>query len=208
MDRRKSFSWFVVIAATLTLCATALGQRNGLQEKTMNYGGEWWLSRSSIEQRGYLNGDADCDTSQLNGKLGSVPPEEKVQAFVNQFYEDPTHWPVPVFRVIRRFDSSDGTSHQVPSGGENWRESHGYWDGLWWKGGTIAKLSQLGYVEGFLACYEGEAHSPRGTFSKSPAQYASLISGWYDRTGKEDAKIADVLFRFRDQEQQPKPDGK
>jgi hypothetical protein len=106
---------------------------------------------------------------------------------------------VPVFRVIRRFDSSDATSHEAPSGGESWSESHGYWDGLWWKGGTIAKLSQLGYVEGFLACYEGEAHNPRGTFSKSPAEYASLISDWYKRTGKEDAKIGDVLFKFRDQ---------
>ncbi|MGH9352861.1 MAG: hypothetical protein ACRD2G_11990 [Terriglobia bacterium] len=116
---------------------------------------------------------------------------------------------MPVFRVIRMFDSRNAASHAVgPSGGESWNESHGYWDGLWWKGGTIAKLSQLGYVEGYLACYQGEAHSPKGTFSKAPSQYVSLISDWYKSTGKEDAKIADVLFRFRDHAQSPKPGSK
>lgn len=193
------FCWFVLVTFTLTLCAPALGQRSQNEENTMNYGGEWWLSRSSIEQRGYINGDADCYTSQLNGNLKSVAPTEKVEAFVNQFYEDPTHWALPVSRVIRTFYSRDAASHEATStGGERWNGPHGYWDGLWWKGGTIVRLTQLGYVEGYLECYQNEAHSPRGTFSKFPADYVSLISDWY-RTGNEDAKIADVLFRFRDQ---------
>jgi len=108
MDR-KSFSWPVVIVAVLILCTPTLGQRSGPEEKTMSYGGEWWLSRSSIEQRGYINGDADCYTSELKGELKNVPPAEKVQAFVNHFYEDPTHWSVPVFRVIRMFNSRRGS---------------------------------------------------------------------------------------------------
>jgi len=206
---RMKFCRLVLMTFTLTLCAAALGQQNRLEEKPMNYGGEWWLSRSSIEQRGYINGDADCHTSEHKGELKSVASAEKVQAFVNQFYEDPTRWSVPVFRVIRTFDSRHVASHEASSPkGESWNEPHGYWDGLWWKGGTIPRLTQLGYVEGYLACYDGEAHTPGGTLSKPPAQYVSLISGWYKRTGKEDAKIADVLFKFRDQEQRSKPESK
>jgi len=107
------------------------------------------------------------------------------------------------------FDSRNAALHETgPSGGESWNETHGYWDGLWWKGGTTAKLSQLGYVEGYLACYRGEAHSPRGSFSKSPSQYVSLITGWYKSSGKEDAKIADVLFKFRDDARSSKPESK
>jgi hypothetical protein len=202
MDR-KSFSWLVVMAATLTLCVPVLGQRSGLDEKAMNYGGKWWLSVASLEQRGYINGDFDCDTWEVGNRSVPNSTAEDVQKFVNEFYVDPPHWPVPVFRVIQTFYSHEAKQADggKPSDGEVRSEPHGYWDGLWWKGaGYPNTLEQLGYVEGYLACYEGEAHSPRGTFSKAPAQYVSLISGWYKRTGKEDAKIADVLFKFRDQE--------
>ena len=209
MVNRKSFRWLVVTITTLIMCGSALGQQGSLKRKTMDYGGKWWLSRSSIEQRGYINGDADCYTSELNGKLEDLASADEVQKFVNQFYEDPPHWSVPLFRVIRMFDSRHAASHQAgkSSDGEVWNEPHGYWDGLWWKGGSIARLSQLGYVEGYLACYQGEAHSPKGTFSKSPSQYVSLITGWYKTTGHESAKIGDVLFKFRDHPQGSKPGG-
>ena len=197
------------MTAALTLCGSAFGQRSGSEDKAMNYGGKWWLSRSSIEQHGYINGDADCYTSELHGELKGLASAEKVQAFVNQFYGDPTHWSVPVFRVIRTFDSRHATPHEPSSSeGEAWNETHGYWDGLWWKGGAIPRLEQLGYVEGYLACYQDEARSPKGTFSKAPSRYVPLISGWYKSTGKEDAKIADVLFKFRDQAQPSKPEDK
>lgn len=198
--------WLVLMSALLSLGGSALCQKSGPQGKPMDYSGEWWLSRSSIEQRGYINGDADCYTSELKGDLKSMPPAEKVQTFVSEFYEGPTRWSVPASRVIRMFGSHPTASHQASSsGGESWNEPHGYWDGLWWKGGTIPRLEQLGYVQGYLACYREEAHSPDGTFSKVPSEYVSLINEWYRSTGKEGAKIADVLFKFRDQAQRSKP---
>jgi hypothetical protein len=204
----RRFFWVVTMAATLALCGSALGQRRGMEKKTMNYGGKWWLSVSALEQRGYINGDFDCDTWELGDESAPNSTAEDVQKFVSQFYEDPPHWSVAVFRVIRMFDShhaGPSKKSRVPDG-EMWSEPHGYWDGLWWKGaGYPNTLEQLGFVEGYLACYQGGAHSPKGTFSKSPAEYVSLISGWYERTGKEDAKIADVLFKFRDNLQNSKP---
>lgn len=209
MDRGK-LCWLVVMTVTLSLCGSALGQQGGLEEKTMNYGGKWWLSVASLEQRGYINGDTDCYIWELGGKARAGSATGDVQAFVNRFYEDPPHWPVPMFRVILMFDTRHAASHKAsPSGGEVWNGPHGYWDGLWWKGaGYPNTLEQLGYVEGYLACYQGEAHSPKGTFSKPPAQYVSLITGWYKTTGREDAKIADVLFKFRDNPQSSKPGSK
>lgn len=205
---RKRFLWIATVVAALTLCCSALGQRNSLEEKSMNYAGKWWLSVSALEQRGYINGAFDCHIWELGEKSAPNSTAEGVQKFVSQFYEDPPHWRVPVFRVMGMFDSrkaGPGKKSGV-SDGEVWSEPHGYWDGLWWKGaGYPNTLEQLGYVEGYLACYVGEAHSPRGTFSKSPVRYVSLISGWYKRTGKEDAKIADVLFKFLDRAHGPKP---
>lgn len=206
MDR-KSLLWVAVIITALVLCTPALGQRSGLEEKTVNYDGKWWLSVSSLEQRGYINGDFDCDTWELADKSAPNSTSEGVQRFVSQFYQDPPNWRAPVFRVIHTFYSRHADPPQKGSrtGGEAWSKPHGYWDGLWWKdAGYPNVLEQLGYVEGYLACYEGEVHSPKGAFSKPPAEYVSLISDWYKRTGKEDAKIADVLFKFRDQAQHAK----
>jgi hypothetical protein len=207
----KRFFWLVIAAGVLTLCGSALGQRSSLEEKTINYRGKWWLSVSALEQRGYINGDFDCDTWEIGNKSAPNSTAEEVQKFVSKFYEDPPHWSVPVFRVIRMFDSRHAgpLKKSEASDGEVWSEPHGYWDGLWWKGaGYPNTLEQSGYLEGYLACYGGEAHSPKGTFSKPPAQYVSLITGWYKRTGKEDTKIADVLFKFRDQEPHSKSESK
>lgn len=207
----KRFFWLVTMASTLILNGSTLGQQRGLEEKTMPYGGKWWLSVSALEQRGYINGEFDCEIWELGNKSAPNSTAEDVQNFVNQFYEDPPHWPVPVSRVIKMFDSRHAgpSKRSGMSKGEVWSKPHGYWDGLWWKdAGYPNTLEQLGYVEGFLTCYQGEGHRRKGIFSKSPAVYVSLISDWYKRTRKEDANITDVLFKFRDQDQHANSESK
>ncbi len=210
MDRTK-FCWLALMTFTMTLCTPVLGQQRRLEEKTRDYAGKWWLSVSALEQRGYINGSFDCDTWELGDKSAPDSTAEGVQRFVSQFFEDPPHWRIPVLRVIQMYDSRHAgpLKKSRTSDGEVWSEPHGYWDGLWWKdAGYPNTLEPLGYVEGYLACYEGEAHSPKGTFSKPPAEYVSLITAWYKRTGKEDTKIADVLFKFRDHAQRSNPSSK
>ena len=207
----RRLSGIVIIATAVALCASARAQRSISAEKTVSYDGKWWLSVSSLEQRGYINGAFDCDTWELGDRSAPNSTAKDVQKFVSQFYEDPPNWHLPVFRVIRTFYSRHAEARQKGSrtGGEAWSGPHGYWDGLWWKGAGYPNiLEQLGYVEGYLACYQGEAPSPKGTFSKSAGQYVSLITGWYKTTGKEDAKIADVLFKFRDHSQPSDPGSK
>ena len=209
----KSFSFlsWATVATVLTLAGSAFSQQIGSRGRAMSYDGKWWLSVSSLEQRGSINRDFDCDTWELGDKLAPNATAKDAQKFVSQFYQDPPNWHLPVFRVIHTFYSRHAEALQKGSraGGETWSEPHGYWDGLWWKGAGYPNiLEQLGYVEGYLACYEGEAHSLKGTFSKPPAEYVSVITDWYKRTGKEDAKIADVLFKFRDQVLHSKPENK
>lgn len=205
MGRKGCCCLLLFMIAALGFCPCASGRRLSLEEKAKSYDGKWWLSVSSLEQLGYINGSFDCDTWELGDRSVPNSTAEEVQKFVRQFYVDPPHWNAPVFRVIQMFESShtEPLKKSGASDGEQWSEPHGYWDGLWWKGaGYPNTLEQLGYIEGYLACYQNEAHSPHGTFSKSPADYVSLIGGWY-RTGNEDAKIANVLYKFRDQLHHP-----
>jgi hypothetical protein len=176
-------------------------QQRPSQPKPAEYGGRWWLSVSSLEQRGFINGSFDCTTWKLGDRRGARDTAEEVQKFANGFYEDPSHWPVPVSRIVEMYDSRHTSSPKQISGAEVWNEPHGYWDGLWWKGaGYPNTLEQRGYVEGYLNCYRFKTNAPTKTFSKSPKEYVVQITDWYRRSGREDAKIADVLFSLSDQE--------
>lgn len=204
---RPGFCGLIFLMATFGLCGLAIGQRGRPQEKTRPYDGRWWLSVASLEQRGYISGTFDCDRWELGDKSAPRSTVGKVQKFVSQFYEDPPHWRTSVFRVIKMSDlhHTDPSKGAREQEGEVWSEPHGYWDGLWWKGaGYPNTLEQVGYVEGYLTCYRTEAHDSKGAFSKSPPEYVSLITNWYRQTRREDAKIADVLFKFCDQEKPPK----
>jgi hypothetical protein len=104
------------------------------------------------------------------------------------------------------------------SDGVNWGRHFGN-DGEAWlalgltRDGYVLVLSKtqdrrLGFVEGYLYCHRHDANNRGGTFSKSARDYVRLINKWYrvnDEAGEIDEKrqrvaIADVLFKFRDQE--------
>jgi len=83
---------------------------------------------------------------------------------------------------------------------EGWRERHGYFDGLWWKGSNPTE--QLGFVEGYTTCHNRELRKAK-PLEFQPANYVQLISAWYTPAGDESVvahhqaeKIADVLLRF------------
>ncbi len=67
---------------------------------------------------------------------------------------------------------------------------------------------QIGFIEGFLACHASPNNNRGGTFPRPAAEYVKSTSNWYrfnSETGDIDEKrqpafIADVLFRFRDQD--------
>ncbi len=188
-----------LMVASAVSCRTEGAQAVKASSNGKKYDGGWWLSVSSAEQSGFLDGLADCYGFELKGKFRYARSAQENQQFVTRFYDDPYRRKLPVFEVF--LQALDHPSEvKRPEGGEVWDEPHGYWDGLWWKGGTEPELalSQKGFVEGYLWCYAEKAHSPRGTFSKSPENYVTLITKWYEETGREEEKIADVLFKLRD----------
>jgi len=190
-----SSKYIIAVLAALLFASIAVCQEG---ERQRAYDGMWWLSQSSAEQFGFLNGLADCYIYEVKVKPRYKRSVQEDQAFVTHFYRDPSQRKIPVFDVWTR--ALEEPSPVERTGGEHWDEPHGYFDMGWWVGGTEPEVSlnQKGFVEGFLWCYVHKVPNPRGTFSKSPEEYVRLITNWYETTQNGDEKIADVLFRFRD----------
>jgi hypothetical protein len=178
------------------------------QKVAVNYDGHWWLSITSGERQGFLDGYYDCYTYEYNGpaRFTTNPPARAIY-FVTQFYEgDPTRLNQAVSDAYYRF--RDRPDDAPAKKDEPMKEPHRNYYGLAWQqmGGVGGKASQLGFVEGYLWCHAHLSQNKGGTYSKSPSEYAALITQWYRYieatneidTKREPAKIADVLFNFRD----------
>jgi hypothetical protein len=81
---------------------------------------------------------------------------------------------------------------------------HGFFDGEYWR--MSPPDHRAGFVEGFLNCYRSLIPT-KNSFSRPALLYAQDISKWYGvsdsdpaviNSQRTDAKIADVLLRFRD----------
>lgn len=171
----------------------------GHEHASAAFDGSWWLSSSSAEQLGFRDGLADCHLWEVKLKLPYDRSAQDDQVFITDFYrKNPRKLGVPVYEVFLK--ASDRPSPLGQSGGEHYDEAHGYWDGVWWKGWNDPErgLSQKGFVEGYLWCYREKSGSRRGTFSQTPDEYVKRITEWYEKTGADESKIADVLFKFRD----------
>lgn len=193
------------LALDLTLAAAAA------QQKThSSYDGHWWLSVTRAERSGFLNGYFDCYTYEYRGPARfTANPPEIAQELVTRFYEgSPSRLSEPVPEVFYRFRDRPG-ERSTATDGQPIKGRHGFYDGTYWKqisalGGEAA---QLGFVQGYLWCHAHLSRNTGGVFSKPPSEYVALITRWYgfvEGTGdidakREPAKIADVLFKFRDQ---------
>jgi hypothetical protein len=173
------------------------------------YNGHWWLSISTDQQDGFLNGYFDCYKYDHGGPYHFTRnPPDTARSLVTRFYEgNSAQLGMSVPEVFYRFRDLPGqtvTGH----GGEPIKGRHGFYHGRYW--GVLGQDGELGYVEGYLWCWKNCLHSKGATFSKSPSEYVALISKWYGlnpKTGlnvdRESAKIADVLYRFRDRNEKP-----
>lgn len=184
-------------AAVLLVCAGSLAALS----KT--YDGDWWDSLSSAEQEGFIFGYGDCYADSADQRVRISIDDANMRIAVGVFYQ--AHQKLrtrPVPLVLRDIWSGHvnvaETRHVVA--GEGWRQRHGYFDGLWWKGSNSAE--QLGFVEGYAACHNTELRKAK-PLTLEPEKYVSLLSGWYTPGGDDalvaqhqGAKIADVLQRF------------
>lgn len=196
-----------VLAIGLTLAAA-----RPQQSPRSTHDGHWWLSISPAERSGFLNGYFDCYTYEYKGPAKfTINPPAIARGLITKFYEgNPSRLTEPVPDAFFRFRDRAGEK-SAATGGEPVKGRHGFYDGTYWK--QISALGgdaeQLGFIEGYLWCHAHLSRNEGGVFSKAPSLYVSLISGWYGfvtDTGdidakREPAKIADVLFKFRDHAQ-------
>ena len=174
-----------------------------------NYDGRWWLSIDQQQRDGFVYGFVVCYsnlvdhklfqesyrtyTTRLNGYLRAHPEslaepvENTLRSMASPPFAKPVHRPAP---------NETPKEYTVKWGANN--------DGDEWRGATSWNL---GYVEGFLECYSRDTKSEYGTFSKPPEWYANAIANCYGvkaddpakiNPSRENEKIPEVLFRFRD----------
>ena len=98
---------------------------------------------------------------------------------------------------------SGAISKQPPGETTTLEGKHATFNSDLWR--TRLPEERMGFVEGYLSC-QSIFGKPKGTFSKPDDWYVRHISKWYglkDGTDviderKADAKIADVIYLFRD----------
>ncbi len=181
---------------TLLLCSYAFAAAG-------SYDGKWWHAASKDERTGFLAGYIDCAVyeaghNQLAGASWNV-----LEPKVTKYYD--THvseLQIPVESVLVKLGSQERP--QKNSGGENYHEKHGIFDGEYWR--QSAPAHRLGFIEGYLVCQKAES-KPTATFSKGADWYAAQISQWYgvraDDPGeinpkRVDRKIANALYLLKD----------
>jgi hypothetical protein len=172
--------------------------------------GAWWLSVSQAEQKGFLNGYGNCYFSEFKGPANYwIGTPFQAQEAITTFYkEHPDKQQEPVSAVFSQLPSRP---MQKAKPGDEVRSPGSSFDGLYWRqqyalGG---RAQQIAFIKGYLTCHEKLAQNKGGRFSKTPAEYVTLISQWYgfdEKTGDVDEKrepqrIAKVLFTFKDAEQ-------
>lgn len=203
---RRKHVWSIKALLLLGILGMSCGISHGAAEKV--YNGHWWLSISTDQQYGFLSGYWDCYAYDYHGPANySLATTEGMMQHLATFYHaNPSKLGTLVPEVMYRFRAPRGA--RPPSGGEVHKGPHDGNDGQAW--GVLGDDGELGYVEGYLWCWKHCLHNKGATFSKWPSEYVALISKWYGlnpKTGinadREPAKIADVLYKFRDRKQTP-----
>ena len=193
-----------LLVLSLVLFASAqeippIGQRGRLPNtptKTVN--GTLWLRMTDDERAGFVDGYEDCYIYDSKGKQTTTgwTSNDYVKAVTAYYTDHQDLAAIAVTVVLQNLDHT-GKPRTVPKGGEHWKEAHGYYDGLWWR--QSSENEQLGYVQGYLACYRRLLVASPTTFSKPPNAYWSLMNAYITQNPKsDDEKLANILKRYAD----------
>jgi hypothetical protein len=174
-----------------------------LSAQNNSYDGAWWQLRSAPEQEGFIFGFGDCYADPAGQKIRILLDDSEIRIAMGTYFQghEKLHTR-PVAQVLK-----DIWSGHIPvpeakraAAGEGWRERHGYFDGLWWKGSSPTE--QLGFVEGYITCHNTE-HRKEQPLRLPAASYVQSITAWYAMPGDESLaaqhraeKVGDVLLRF------------
>lgn len=168
------------------------------------FDGRWWRLASYGRQIGFLSGDSDCSQYELrlSGlKFRSVYQQREL---LEKYYSDDKNIRVSIRMASVRINKTlKPYKIENAEGAATHPEKHGYYDGLWWKGGD-PKGAQLGFMEGYRSCLP----NGRSIFPQPYEKYVDQITKWYNRSEdpeNEYEKIVDVLNRFASKQKEASP---
>lgn len=174
-----------------------------LRAQSNPYDGVWWQLRTTAEQEGFIFGFGECYADPAGQKIRMLSDDAEMRIAVSTYYQGNQKLRTrPVAQVLKDIWAGHISVPQArqAAAGEGWRERHGYFDGLWWKGSN--NTEQQGFVEGYIACHNTEQRKAK-PLQLQPANYAQSISAWYATPGDESVaaqrgaeKISNVLLRF------------
>jgi hypothetical protein len=167
------------------------------------YDGGWWQMRTAPEQEGFIFGFGDCYADPAGQKIRILLDDAEIRIAMGTYYQGHERLRTrPVAQVLKDIWSGHVSVPEAKhaAAGQGWRERHGYFDGLWWKGSSPTE--QLGFVEGYIACHNTE-HRKVQPLRLPAASYVQSINAWYAMPGDESVaaqrraeKVGDVLLRF------------
>lgn len=167
------------------------------------YDGGWWQMRTAPEQEGFIFGFGDCYADPAGQKIRILLDDAEIRIAMGTYYQGHERLRTrPVAQVLKDIWSGHVSVPEAKhaAAGQGWRERHGYFDGLWWKGSSPTE--QLGFVEGYIACHNTE-HRKVQPLRLPAVSYVQSINAWYAMAGDESVaaqrraeKVGDVLLRF------------
>ena len=192
----------ILVLCTLGIVAVLL-VGNSFSVQTKLYDGDWWHFLTTQEQEGFIFGYGECYSEPPGDNIRVSLDDGNTVLAVAIFYQGHQKLRTrPVAEVLKDIWSGHIPVHEAQhvTPGEGWRERHGYFDGLWWKGSS--NVEQLGFVEGYLACHNLERRHVQ-PLPLPPSRYVDLLNAWYHPGGDESVaaqhqadKIAAVLLRY------------
>lgn len=155
------------------------------------FDGRWWRLASHGRQIGFLNGVSDCHQYELRRRDGKFRSIKQLRDLLEQYFSDNANTLTPIRVAIAEIGKNlQPYMIEHAEGADTHPDRHGYYDGLWWRGGG-PKDEQIGFVEGYISCLP----DGRAMFPASYMIYVNNINKWYERHSDRE-KIADVLYRF------------
>lgn len=195
--------FLVSISAVLICGVISQGAQSAL-----NYDGKWWLSVSKEQRQGFVQGYAICYTDDTEGSVKFTESryayEPRLTDYLKQNITDKDK-PIEDLLLKMALPPYSRKGTPAPGQGEIAKGKYGYLDGDYWRQNVDSH--RLGFIQGFLYCYSRHAQAKKGSFSKPASSYVEAISNWYGVKADDpseinlqrmNAKIPDVLFRFRD----------
>lgn len=196
------------------LCLLSLGVANIESRTNDGYDGKWWLSIGKKQREGFIDGYIACYSYDVRGLIrfayesGQTYAPRLTDYLSNHPEEEGKPVEQTLWKIAKPPYAPPPPKHHGVGSGPNTGKYGGY-DGEFWR--EVDNSKRLGFVQGFLYCYEKNVRGIENDFPSEGSVYVKAISNWYGIDENDEgaidakragAKIPDVLLKFRGSKRQ------